>query len=133
MSLARRVLVAALAVLPAGWGLCVTWAGRAVASGAETRVVEAPCRCCSPDPAPPEPKDVPHDCPGCGFKDAGRGVVRAEAVPDLPDADAYVAARTPVATAVAYEPTAEHGAGDAEVRTHGPPLRDRLASVVLLI
>jgi hypothetical protein len=79
---ARRVAILLLAVVPATWGLCVTWFARPAA--AET-VAAAHCSCCAPLPAPPEREKAPDDCPGCGWREGGKGVLPADAVPPLPE------------------------------------------------
>jgi hypothetical protein len=104
--------------------MCVTWF--ASPASAETAVAERPCPCCVPVPATDDAPVAPDECPGCGWRDAGRGVVPAVAVPPLPEG---LVARLevvppPLLAAVAPVRTEEAAAA-------GPPSA-RLEGVVLI-
>jgi hypothetical protein len=141
----RRALTFFLAFLPAAWGLCVgclvrpAAAETAVASGGEApRVALSPCGCChagTEDPAAPTDEDgreapSPEPC-GCGWSEAGRGVVPPDAAPVLPDA-----AATPVATLDASAPAVlavvSEGPRSTAPREVLDAPRERLAGVVLI-
>jgi hypothetical protein len=120
----RRLALLVLAALPTLWGTCVTWFA---ASRTEPAVAQA-CPCCvQEDPVVPKaPAKAP--CDGCGFREASRGVLPAQAVPPLPAATllADLVPDVVVGPVVAFA----HAARAPEAL--GPP-PDLLSSVVLLI
>jgi hypothetical protein len=122
--LARRLALLVLAVTPLTWGMCVAWFTPSEDGGH----VASRCPCCAEEDVPPAPGPGGGDpCDGCGWKDAGRGVLPAEATPALPDA-------APTAVVVLAAELALASPVDARetgVHVVGPP-SERLEGVVLL-
>jgi hypothetical protein len=145
VSAARRALTFLLALLPAAWGLCVGClvrdAGAAERSAAEVTEASHPCPCChagteksGDQPEAPGTPEAPEPC-GCGWSEAGHGVVPPEAPPALPDVDAAPALAVNAAGCdgiVAPPEALEGGARSPAPRDAPDAPRERLAGVVLI-